>query len=142
MSVLRRFLHDRRAAGAAEFALILPLFMLILLGTLDAGRYAWEFNRAAKATQVGARWTVVTDLVPGGDAATGLKNYSFALQGGLYRRRHARRPASPGTQSSDECRTSIPQSRQITSESTTIGRELVFPAIQTVPMWHHLQLLP
>ena len=75
------FYRDQRAAGAAEFALVLPLFLVFLLGTIDAGRYAWEFNRAAKATQTGARWAVVTDLIPGGDDADSLKNYSFAESG-------------------------------------------------------------
>ena len=75
------FIRDRRAAGAAEFALVLPLFLIFLLGTIDAGRYAWEFNRAAKATQVGARWAIVTDLIPGGEDADSLKNYSFAVNG-------------------------------------------------------------
>lgn len=80
LAVLR---EDTRAAGAAEFALVLPLFLIFLLGTIDAGRYAWDFNRAAKATQTGARWAVVTDVIPGGDQDTGLKNYSFSIDGGL-----------------------------------------------------------
>ena len=83
MSNLRSFVSNIRGAGAAEFALILPVFLILLLGTIDAGRYAWEFNEAAKATQTGARWAVATDLIPGGDAANGLKNYSFAVSGGV-----------------------------------------------------------
>lgn len=75
------FLRDHRGAGAAEFALVLPLFLIFLLGTIDAGRYAWEFNRAAKATQTGARWAIVTDIIPGGDASDSLENYSFAING-------------------------------------------------------------
>ena len=71
-------MRDRRASSAAEFALILPLFLLFLLGIIDAGRYAWEFNRAEKATQVGARWAVATDVVP-----SGLGTYSFAVSGGI-----------------------------------------------------------
>jgi Flp pilus assembly pilin Flp len=74
---MRSFLRDRRGAGAAEFALILPLFLLFLLGIIDAGRFAWTFNQAEKATQIGARWAVVTDVIPGGATATGLRNYSF-----------------------------------------------------------------
>lgn len=81
MSKIAFFFRDRRAAGAAEFALVLPLFLIFLLGTIDAGRYAWEFNRAAKATQTGARWAVVTDIIPGGDAADSLENYSYAING-------------------------------------------------------------
>lgn len=83
MSVLAKIIRDRSGASAAEFALVLPLFLIFLIGTIDAGRYAWDFNRAAKATQVGARWAVVTDIIPGGDQSNGLKNYSFSLSGGL-----------------------------------------------------------
>ncbi len=60
--VFSRFLHDR-AGSAGEFALILPLFVLFFLGIIDAGRYAWAFNRGEKATQTGTRFTVVTNPV-------------------------------------------------------------------------------
>lgn len=59
-------LRDRRGASAAEFALVLPLLLLLLFGIIDAGRFAWEFNKAEKATQVGARVAVVTNSVPSG----------------------------------------------------------------------------
>lgn len=64
MSKLRAFLCDQHGASAGEFALVLPLFLLFLLGIMDAGRYAWAFNEAEKATQIGARWGVVTDALP------------------------------------------------------------------------------
>lgn len=48
---------------AAEFALVLPLFLLLMLGTIDVGFYAFRFNSAEKATQTGARWAVVTDPI-------------------------------------------------------------------------------
>jgi len=83
VSVLAAFLRDRHGASAAEFALLLPLFLLFLLGIVDAGRYAWEFNQAEKATQTGARWAVATDLIPGGSASNGLRDYSFAVSGGI-----------------------------------------------------------
>ncbi len=75
MKILRNFIVDRSAASAAEFALVLPLFTLFFVGIIDVGLYAWSINRAEKATQVGARWAVVTDLVP-----SGLADYSFATQ--------------------------------------------------------------
>ena len=71
---MQAFLRDRRGGSAAEFALILPLFLLFLLGIMDAGRYAWEYNQAEKATQIGARWAVATDMIPGA-----LKAYSYAV---------------------------------------------------------------
>ena len=52
-----------RGASAAEFALVLPLLLIFLLGIVDAGRFLWEVNRAEKATQMGARYAVVTSPV-------------------------------------------------------------------------------
>ncbi|MEO5774033.1 MAG: TadE/TadG family type IV pilus assembly protein [Sphingomicrobium sp.] len=75
-----RLLHDDSASSAAEFALLLPLLMTLLFGIIDAGRFAWEYNRAEKATQVGIRIAVVTDSVP-----TGLQseNYVGTTVGGV-----------------------------------------------------------
>jgi hypothetical protein len=62
----KRLFHDCTGAGAAEFAMVLPLLLILLLGIIDAGRFMWEFNRAEKATQVGARVAIVTNSVPDG----------------------------------------------------------------------------
>ncbi|MBY4637281.1 pilus assembly protein [Sphingopyxis sp. XHP0097] len=73
MSARRNLVRDTRAGPAAEFALVLPLIILFLFGIIDVGRFAWEFNRAEKATQTGARWAAATAIIP-----SGLANYSFA----------------------------------------------------------------
>lgn len=75
---LLRLARDRHAASAAEFALVLPLLLLFLLGMIDVGRLMWTWNRAEKATQMGVRYAVATDMVPGG-----LATYNFATPGGL-----------------------------------------------------------
>lgn len=72
------FARDQRGSSAAEFALVLPIFILFLLGLIDIGRYVWAINEAQKATQIGARWAVVTDMIP-----TGLAEYSYAIDGGI-----------------------------------------------------------
>lgn len=76
--IARRLLADRGGASAAEFTLVLPLLIVFLLGTVDVARFLWECNRAEKATQAGARYAVVTDIVPAGLAA-----YSFTVSDGL-----------------------------------------------------------
>jgi len=78
MSVLGRLLRSERAASAAEFALVLPLFLLLLFGIVDSGRFMWEYNQAEKATQMGVRYAVVTDPV-----LNGLYTYSFSISGGI-----------------------------------------------------------
>ena len=83
------FFRDTRGASAAEFALVVPVMLIFLLGIIDVGRYVWNVNQVEKATQVGARWAVATDIIPGGDvgcsdtSATtrGLRCYSYSIQG-------------------------------------------------------------
>lgn len=75
---LPRFWRDERGGPAAEFALVVPLLLLFLLGILDVGRLMWTWNQAEKATQMGVRFAVATNPV-----ASGLKTYSYAVDGGI-----------------------------------------------------------
>ena len=85
------FIRDRRGAMAAEFALVLPIMLLFLFGIMDVGYYAWAINQGEKATQMGARWAVATQIIPGGqigcanDKTTppGLLCYSYATHGSV-----------------------------------------------------------
>jgi len=61
-----RLLRDRSGASAAEFALVLPLLLILLFGIIDGGRFIWEYNRAEKATQMGARFAAATAPVASG----------------------------------------------------------------------------
>ena len=58
--------HSEAAASAAEFAMVLPLLLMLLLGIIDVGRFMWEMNLAEKATQIGARQVAVTNPVSPG----------------------------------------------------------------------------
>lgn len=73
-----RLRRCRSGATATEFALALPLLLLLLLGILDVGRLLWTMNRAEKATQMGVRFAVATNMVP---ADLALRD--FALQNGV-----------------------------------------------------------
>jgi Flp pilus assembly pilin Flp len=75
---LQHFLRDERGGPAAEFAMVLPILIIFLLGTIDVGRLMWDWNKAEKATQMGVRYAVATDLVP-----SDLKEYSFAISGSV-----------------------------------------------------------
>jgi hypothetical protein len=72
MSMLRRLIRAERASIGAEFALVLPIVLLFLLGIIDVGRFMWTWNRAEKATQMGVRYAAVTDMVD-----TGMASYDF-----------------------------------------------------------------
>ena len=75
---LRALWRSTRASTAAEFGLLTPLLLSFMIGTIDLGRFLWTCNRAEKATQMGVRYAVVTDIVP-----SGLATYDFAVTGGI-----------------------------------------------------------
>ena len=77
---LRLFGRDEGAATAAEFALVLPLALAFLLGMIDVGRFMWTLNKAEKATQMGARFAIVTAPVPSGLAGY---DYTASITAGL-----------------------------------------------------------
>ena len=60
--LIQDFIRDERGL-AAEFALVVPLLLLFVLGTIDIGYYAYRINQAEKATQMGARFASVTDPI-------------------------------------------------------------------------------
>jgi hypothetical protein len=47
-------LEDRRGAAAAEMALVLPILVLLLLGSAELGRYFWNEHVLLKAVRDGA----------------------------------------------------------------------------------------
>lgn len=61
---LARLMRNSRGSGSAEFALVLVPLILLLVGALDLSRIAYLSNAAQKATQMGARFAIVTDLMP------------------------------------------------------------------------------
>ncbi len=42
-----------------EFALVIPVFLLILLGTFETGRFIFNYNVLNNATRDGARYAIV-----------------------------------------------------------------------------------
>lgn len=70
---MTRLLKSTSGASAAEFGLVLPLFLVLLFAVIDGGRFMWESNEAEKATQVGARIAIVTDVL-----APGLRDEDYA----------------------------------------------------------------
>ena len=51
----------RRRLGsiAVEYAIVLPVLLMVLLGVIDAGRVIWSYTTLLRAVQVAARCAVV-----------------------------------------------------------------------------------
>lgn len=119
-------LPGNRAGGAgAEFVLVLPVLLIAILGTIDVGRYIWSVNAAEKATQIGTRWAVATDLV-----ASGLASYSFATSGGIPQGTPVPAGSFPGvvctgTSSTATCSCRSGSASYCTGASATAFRDLV-----------------
>jgi Flp pilus assembly protein TadG len=63
---LRHRLNDERGTSLVEFALILPLLLLILFGVLDFGKAFNYRNDQTHLAAEGARWAVVNSNPGGG----------------------------------------------------------------------------
>jgi Flp pilus assembly protein TadG len=66
--------HQRRksrAQGMVEFALVGPMFFLILLGTIEAGRLMWTSHELSNGTREGARWASVRGERSGANITNG-----------------------------------------------------------------------
>jgi len=61
--LVARWFGDVRGLTSVEFALVAAMFLTAILGITDFARVMWEWNAAAKATQAGARFAAVTDLI-------------------------------------------------------------------------------
>jgi hypothetical protein len=64
LSSLRRFFHDQnreeqRGQSLVEFALLLPLMLLIITGLFDVARAVWQENTLAYAAREGTRYAIV-----------------------------------------------------------------------------------
>lgn len=52
---LRNFAHGERAAAMVEFAIVLPVLLLIVFGIIDFGRALYTMNNLTSAVREGAR---------------------------------------------------------------------------------------
>jgi hypothetical protein len=64
LSNLRRFFRDQnseeqRGQSLVEFALLMPLMLLIITGLFDVARAVWEENTLAYAAREGTRYAIV-----------------------------------------------------------------------------------
>ena len=58
-SGIRGFHGDDRAQALVEFALTLPIFLLLVTGIFDVARAVWQENTLAYAAREGTRYAIV-----------------------------------------------------------------------------------
>jgi hypothetical protein len=58
---MRRLLRQRAGQSMVEFAVLAPIFFLLLLGTIDLGRAVYTYNAISNAAREGARSAVPFD---------------------------------------------------------------------------------
>jgi len=54
--IVRQLLHDRLGNAAAEMALILPLLLALLYGSIEGGHFIWTQHKLVEAVRNGARF--------------------------------------------------------------------------------------
>jgi hypothetical protein len=79
MSLRQSLWRDRSASAAAEMALVTPLLIVIMFGSMELGKYFWDEHLVVKAVRDGARFAArqnFADMPCGGPAAkeTEIKN--------------------------------------------------------------------
>jgi Flp pilus assembly protein TadG len=71
-----RWRRDEGAQSIVEFALVLPIFLLVVFGIIDLARAVWEENELAFAAREGTRWAIVHGSTAAVRAGPGSVSYS------------------------------------------------------------------
>src|SRR5436190_10000002 len=58
------FLLRRRGTAAIEYAIVLPVLLVFVLGTMDTGRLLWTYVTLNRATEAAARCAAISAAVP------------------------------------------------------------------------------
>jgi Flp pilus assembly protein TadG len=78
---MHRSLSDSRGAGAVEFALVLPAFLMFVLGLADCGRLLWTNGTLAHSVAAASRCAIVNTSTCG--TAAEVEAYAAAQAWGL-----------------------------------------------------------
>lgn len=74
-----RLLADRSGTTTVEFAVIAPLFFVLVLGFIELSLALYWWKSTEKAAQIGARWAIVRDLT-----AAGVPNTNTKAETGVF----------------------------------------------------------
>lgn len=101
--------HSRKTRGQAmvEFAMVAPMFFLLLFTTIEAGRFIFYYETLSSATREGARYAIVNGAntlgCPSGPAAPGSSACDTAGNNVVTRVRQAALGVPAGAVAVDRC---------------------------------------
>jgi Flp pilus assembly protein TadG len=72
---------SRRGATAVEYAIVLPVFLMFVLGLIDCSRLIWSYATLSRAAEDAARCAVVNTVSCG--SATDITTYAAGQAWGL-----------------------------------------------------------
>jgi TadE-like protein len=75
----RRMNRQRRGQALVEFALILPVLLLIIFGIVDAGRLIFTMNTVGNAARSAARVAIVNQSTAGSDTCDTLSATAYPI---------------------------------------------------------------
>lgn len=78
---MMRAIHDHRGSTVVEFAIVLPVLLMFLLGLIDCGRLLWSNATLAHAVATASRCAVVNTAACG--TTTAIQSYAAATAWGL-----------------------------------------------------------
>jgi hypothetical protein len=81
--MIRRRHSRSRAQAIVEFALVLPIFLLILFGIIDAGRLIVTYNTLANSARSAARVAIVNQSTAGTDTCDTLSATAWPVGCGV-----------------------------------------------------------
>ena len=76
---LKKLLRDNRGTSAVEFALVSPLFFLIIFGIIDLGRAYWIISSMEYAVEAGGRYAMINSGATGAQIITQAQNNLYAI---------------------------------------------------------------
>jgi uncharacterized membrane protein len=80
------FILRRSGAAAIEYAIVLPVLLLFVLGIMDTGRLLWTYVTIYRATEAAARCAAIAAAVPTAvtcTTSTQTQTYAVAAAWGL-----------------------------------------------------------
>lgn len=77
---LVRALRDERGAAMLEFAIVAPLLVTLVFGTVDVGRYFFLYHAVLNAARDGARLAAVTPMATAAEQSAAAAQVAAAVR--------------------------------------------------------------